>query len=235
MYSCDVGERQSFVETTSKLMEKVVEMIANATSMEEVLGNEPDCVFLKSAEGTVLYSNRACQEIFSKECLLVGRRAESLISKSIAQFAKWSDGLIMSGCGHIMVDHLGHNGNGERIRLSTAKYSLLGYGHPAIAILGITRIHEVLADSSDRRIQVNALAEKWSRFQRLNSSKRDIAVQLVQGMNMQQIADLRDVSRRTIENHRGSILKELGVANPIELAKLLVRFQVSGFGDLKLE
>lgn len=119
--------------------------------------------------------------------------------------------------------------------MSTAKYSWLGLGHNSLAIMGVTRIYEQLDDESDPRVQVNTLIARWSQFESLNPIRREIAIELVRGKAVQQIAEEREVSKRTVENHRGAVLKELGVASPIELAKLLVRFQENGFGDLKVD
>jgi DNA-binding CsgD family transcriptional regulator len=233
--SKEASERQRFLETTSRLMTSVIAMIDSGTPMDQVLGEEPDCIYLKSADRKMLYTNQAFHQVFSKDDLIVGVHVESRFSGSTVELSQHSDTMIMSGCRYVVFDHVGHNEDGVRLRMSTAKYSLLGLGHSSLAIMGVTRTYEQLDDESDPRVQVNTLIARWSQFESLNPIGREIAIELVRGKAVQQIAEEREVSKRTIENYRGAVLKELGVASPIELAKLLVRFQENGFGDLKVD
>lgn len=231
-FATETVERSRFLESASKIMTAVVAMIADGTAMDQVLGSEPDCVYLKSADGTVLYNNVACQQMFSKASQMVGRRARTMVSESLAQISNMTDSMIMTGCPHIMCCHLGHSEAGELLRMSTAKYTLLGLGHPSLAILGVTRIHEKLSENGDTRVQLNSLVMNWHQFQKLNPMHRQTAIQLVCSNSLQSIAESRGVSKRTIENHRRIIFEALDVATTVELAKLLVQFQANGFGDL---
>ena len=55
---------------------------------------------------------------------------------------------------------------------------------------------------------------------------------LARGLTPAEIAEKLSVAKRTIENHRRSILEALGESTQISLAKLLVRLQDRGYGDL---
>ncbi len=53
-------------------------------------------------------------------------------------------------------------------------------------------------------------------------------------MSPAEIAELQGVSKRTIELHRTAILNSLGLPQPVDLIKLLVRLQENGLEDLRV-
>ena len=128
----------------------------------------------------------------------------------------------------MIFDHLGHDRDGKSISMSYAKFSLLELGHRSMTILGITRINETLGDISDLRVRASMLTEKWRFFESLDADVRDIAIQLVLGRSISDIAERRSVSKRTIENHRGCVSKQLDVETPLDLAKLLTSCRKTG-------
>ncbi len=78
------------------------------------------------------------------------------------------------------------------------------------------------------------LLSHWSRFRQLEPSEREIAICLARGMSPAEIAELQGVSKRTIELHRTAILNSLGLTQPVDLIKLLVRLQENGLEDLRV-
>ncbi len=166
--------------------------------------------------------------------MVVGLLGDSLVSQELGRLSALSDDLILSGCTDLIFDHLGHDSDGKPISMSTAKFSLLGLGHRSMAILGVTRLRATLDHIADRRIRASTLCEKWSQLESLDADDRQIALQLVGGQSVGEIAAERSVSTRTIENRRMRILKQLDVDSPLELAKLLIKLQENGFGDLHL-
>ena len=164
---------------------------------------------------------------------MVGQLGESLVAPTLGQLSVLSDELILSGCTDLIFDHSGHDGDGVP-KMTTAKFSLLGLRHRSMAILGVTRIGEQLGEETDPRFRASMLTEKWGWLESLDSDDRDLAIQLVRGRSIGQIAEDRSVSKRTVENRRGRVLKKLQVESPLELAKLLIKLQENGFGDLNL-
>jgi DNA-binding CsgD family transcriptional regulator len=230
-------KKESFADAAARINALVVERIRDDKPLDDVLGNEKDCIYIKAADRRVLYANAACHRILSTDKLVVGQFSDSMIPPHLAHISNLSDDLVMAGCTNIRYDHFSTNQSGAdaaplHVSYHTAKYSLMGLGHRSMAILGITRVLREPRRENSKRIRAMMMTEGWNRFQKLDSTLREIAVQLVQGEELAEIAKRRKVTKRTIENHRARILKELEVANPIELAKLLVRLQENGFGDL---
>ena len=230
----DAAEQADFARDASLVLSTVQEVIAGTAALEERLGGHADCVYLKSADKRLLFTNSACQRVFARESVTVGQLGESLVAPGLGRQSVLSDELILSGCTDLIFQHTGHDAKGMRMRMTTAKFSLLGLGHRSMAILGVTRIYEELGEDSDPRVRVSMLSERWSWFDSLDSDDRELAIQLVRGKSISQIAEDRGVSKRTVENRRGRVLKQLQVETPLELAKLLIKLQENGFGDLNL-
>lgn len=112
--------------------------------------------------------------------------------------------------------------------MRTVKKSLLGLGHPTIAILGIVRVVEVLNYVGK---PARSLRVMWASFNQLDELDRNIAIGLARGKNVAMIAAENSVTKKTIENHRSNILRTLGYDSPISVIKLMVRLQENGYGD----
>lgn len=226
--------RKQTAENFDTAVERILTSIKKSFELNEPinLDDETECIYVKSADGQILYANAAYMDVFSKDGLAVGRFSASFLQRTVVPVSESSDRMVLTGCTRVVFDHYGHDSQGRPTLFQTAKVSLLGLGSPSVAILGVTRIREVLENRSD--IKIALLSEKWNRFQRLDSQDREIAVQLAKGLTPAEIAQQMSVAKRTIENHRRSILEKLGEQSQINLAKLLVRLQDRGYGDLGL-
>ena len=167
--------------------------------------------------------------MFSDEKLALGRPASSYLTESVKEVSRLSDGMLLSGCQIVQFDHVGHDSAGRDVRFRTYKRSLLGMGHPTMAIVGITRLLEVIGNSGV--IRLNTLKDQWKSFSQLDDFDRGIAIGLGRGISVGGIASEHKVTKKTIENHRSAILKALSLNSPVELIKLVVRLQENGFGD----
>lgn len=228
------ANRAEFAKESFTILGVVREVIMDGGNLEDSLGSLEDCVCLKSADKRLLYTNPACKRVLRVDSIAVGQLGESLMAPSTGRVSDLSDELILSGCTDLIFDHLGHDRDGLQLSMSTAKFSLLGLGHRSMAILGVTRIHRELGEESDQRVRAAMLSEKWGRFQAMDANDRQLAVRLVRGESIGKIAEDCSVSKRTVENRRARILKHLDVETPLELAKLLIKLQENGFGDLNL-
>ena len=54
---------------------------------------------------------------------------------------------------------------------------------------------------------------------KISKKEKPILRYLVEGMNSREIAEKLELSTRTVENHRGNMMKKLGVKNAVELVK----------------
>jgi DNA-binding CsgD family transcriptional regulator len=206
--------------------------ISENRTFDDAFQDCEDSVYVKSADGKILYANDSYARLFSTDGLPLGRDDASFLQETVLPVAKASDTMILSGCEAMLFDHLGHDALGRSIMFRTGKRSLLGSGHPSAAILGVTRVREVLQDKNS--VRSLALTEKWNKFVRLDSADQEIAVQLALGRSPSQIASQKGLNKKTIENHRRKILEQVAVDSQIDLARLLVQLQERGFGDLGL-
>ncbi len=60
-------------------------------------------------------------------------------------------------------------------------------------------------------------------FPKLSKREREVALLLVVGKTNGEIAQALDVSVKTIDTHRGNILKKLGLRNNVELTLFAIR------------
>jgi DNA-binding CsgD family transcriptional regulator len=221
---------ENFHDTVRRVTNSVRHSMSRGRPFDELV-DESDCVFVKTADGRILFANVAYSDVFTTDTLAVGRVAISYLQDTVAKVAASSDHMILSGCTRLQFDHIGHNALGQPMLFRSAKESLLGLGHPTIAILGVTRIQQRLGDET---VKFPTLAEGWRRFGDLEVRDKEIAILLAQGETAAGIAETLDVAKKTVENHRKKILDQLSVDTQIDLVKLLVRIQDNGYGDFGL-
>lgn len=107
-------------------------------------------------------------------------------------------------------------------------------GNPGIAILGVTQLVKqasVASDVGNRHLQ---LAQKWDCFQKLDARDQEIAVATTQGASCAEIATRYSITKRTVENRRALLLESMKLETPLDLIKLIVRFQECGLGDFRV-
>lgn len=218
-----------FKQVIQRVCGEVLSSLESGTTLGERLKQEADAVYIKSVEGKILMSNRAYETMFSDEKLTLGRPGSSYLTDSVQEVARLSDNMLLTGCQVIQFDHVGHDSAGRDVRFRTYKRSLLGMGHPTMAIVGVTRLLEVIGNSGV--IRLNTLKDQWKSFSQLDDFDRAIAIGLGRGISVGDIAAEHNVTKKTIENHRAAILKTLKLNSPVELIKLVVRLQENGFGD----
>lgn len=221
-----------FIPAAQEVLSKTLRCIEKNMAFEAFFEEEAAPIYVKSSDLKIMYSNGAYQSTFAPDASPIGRTADAFLRATIVPVSRDSDDMILRGCTQVFFDHFGHAGNGQAMLLRTAKLSLQAAGHPSFAILGITVVKEVVGPSPDPVSRMAILANQWKAFCQLSSTDREVAVLLARGMNPMQIAGQLDVSKRTVENHRGDILRTLGLESPVDLIKLLVRLQERGFGDL---
>lgn len=213
------------------LYERLVEAI-RSTSSEELFGDVQDAVCVKSADGQIVLSNQAYDKVFAGDLKAVGRNASAFLDQSLFVLSKASDDLILSGADRLEFSHTGQNNAGDSLSMVTFKKSLLGIGHPRMAILGVTRVEDVVPANQAAKIQT--LNDAWKQFQKLDLRDREVAKGIVGGMRIRELAEQLDVSEKTVENRRNAIFRTLSVDGATDLVKIMVRLQDNGFCDFGL-
>ncbi len=220
---------EQFEEAVSRVSESVLQALkGNGGTVNSLIASEPFPIYIKSVDGKVLLTNESYDSTFSDGASPVGRLGVSYLDDTIAPISRHSDAMILDGCLSLQFDHVGHDNQGRRVRLRSFKQSLLGLGHPTMAILGIAAVINVFHEQVK---PTRSLREQWTIFKQLDELDRNIAIGLARGKNVSLIAVENGVTKKTIENHRAAILKSLGFNTPISVIKLVVRLQENGYGD----
>lgn len=85
-----------------------------------------------------------------------------------------------------------------------------------------------IADAMELAVQIEGRQQKeqeiQSRFESLNSEELGILKDIALGKRNKDIASERDISLRTVQLRRNSILEKLGVENRVELIRLAVSY-----------
>ena len=218
-----------FEQTARRICSNVFQTLRQGASPEPVIAGQGDPISIKDVEGRILLCNRAYNHTFVGSDSPAGRPATSFLAETVASVATHSDSLILGGCSFILFDHVGHDLGGRAIRFIRLKHSLLGLGHPTMAIIEVTRMVELLGECPEK--PVRDLLDLWATFRQLDELDRNIAIGLAQGKSVSLIAQENGVTKKTIENHRSAIIRTLRFDSPIDLIKLVVRLQENGFGD----
>ena len=218
-----------FKQVIQRVCGEIIISLESGAAIGEQMKLESDAVCIKSVDGRILMSNEAYETMFSDEKLAIGRPDSSYLKDSVQEIARLSDNMLLAGCQMLQFDHVGHDSSGRDVRFRTYKRSLLGMGHPTMAIIGITRLLEVISNSGV--IRLSKLTDQWKSFSQLDDFDRGIAIGLGRDLSVGDIATNHNVTKKTIENHRAAILKTLKLNSPVELIKLVVRLQENGFGE----
>ncbi len=225
-------ERQSLEQVSLEIYQRLVDSVRDATSPQAAVEGFVESVYVKATDGQIVISNQAYDTTFAGSVAAVGRNAKTYLDKSIWHVANASDELIIHGCSHVEFGHVGQTSAGETVAMLTYKRSLLGIGHPKMAVLGVTRIREVVDDGLANRIQ--SLAASWRQFEKLDARDQQIAKGIALGHKVKTLAKELEVSEKTVENRRQVVYRALSINGPTELVRILVRLQDNGFSDFGL-
>ena len=221
-----------FISKCRKLHQEVRQHIADHSPVQESLETMNSAVYIKSADGRVLLTNRHYEEFFAGEQSSVGRLSEAFLDPTILVVSRSSDDLIITGCGELYFSHTGLDSHGRAMNLESFKGSLLGAGQANWAILGITNLLEITED--DTQLRLLPLSRSWRLFSGMKDRERETATLIAKGTRVKDIATTLGVSEKTVDNTRASLLEKLSLEQPADLIKLMVRIQDSGFADFGL-
>lgn len=214
------------------IYEKLVDALNKSRSLGSVFDGVEDAAYVKSTDGQLVLSNVVYDQMFTGSVSAIGRYSYKYLDSSMMHLSRTSDELILNGCDFVEFEHGGRNSAGDTFSMRTFKKSLIGIGHPNMAILGVTRtLKRIQARALDK---VHSLADAFREFSGLESRDQQIAISLAQGVKVKQLAGDLNVSEKTIENRRAVIYRALSLDGSAALVKTLVRLQDNGFGDFGL-
>ena len=77
--------------------------------------------------------------------------------------------------------------------------------------------------TADERFETRETAPVNIPFAELTAREREVALLLAVGTGNREIARSLGVSVKTVDTHRGHVLRKLGLRNNVELARLAIR------------
>lgn len=185
-------------------------------------------VYLKNRQRVLTLVNSSYQNFFCREELPVGKHSDSVLTASISKVSAESDAIILDGYSRIELDHPGIGPNNRRYLMRTHKVDLSGYKYKPYAILGISIPIRVLDDPQGHHPNVE---ESFLIYESFDPDDKHICTMYALGETTRSIAEYLGRSPKTVENHRHEILKRLGLSKPVEIIRLLVRFEERGLID----
>lgn len=78
----------------------------------------------------------------------------------------------------------------------------------------------VLVREGLRRLPQDRSKQASNGFQTLSDREKQVFFLLIEGNTSQQISEVLCVSQKTLEKHRASLCKKLGLSSPVEMLKI---------------
>lgn len=214
-----------FETTVQRITELVIDGLRRRGAFQRLLLPEVDAIYLKSTDGYVHFANAAYQKLFSAGVDPAGKVGATYLHSTIVDVSQRSDKMILGGCSSLQFNHVGKDPQGRSLQFRTYKRSLLDFGDPHCAILGISRVVELL---ENKAAMPSTLTEMWQRFRSLPEADRTYAIALAGGAD----GDISEQeSSPDLSARRKSILESMQLESQIDLIKLIVRLQDNGFGQ----
>lgn len=186
-------------------------------------------VYLKNRERTITLANESFRDLFARDEWPIGKHSDSFLHESIASVSQQTDQLILNGYSSIQLDHLGEGPEAQQLIMRTYKQSLEEYDYEPYQILGVSCPIELVVGTENKR---SDLKQQYKVYLSLSEQDRKICKLYGVGETTRFISLQIGLSTKAIENHRRKIMKSLGLEKPIEIVKLLVRFEERGYLDV---
>lgn len=198
----------------------------------EPLSEYEECVFLKNADGVVVYSNDAHRRRFTPEASPIGRVSSSYLDPLLAARGAKLESLLIEGCRFVECEHTGPCPDGSVYKIHAHKRSLKSLNAPGLAILGVLRLEKQSDDASATQ-RVN-LAVACSKFRELSERDQEMCRLTALGVSSRELGERLGMTTRGVELRKQKAFAKLGVAKAVDLARLLTRLQDRGYLDLGL-
>lgn len=183
-------------------------------------------IYVKNRERVLTLVNRAYSGCFSHRELPIGKHCDNILHESVAKVSAHSDSILFDGYSRLEFEHAMLGPDDRRYLVRTYKLDVSGYRYEPYAILGVSIPLRVLGESTENPLGIEELFRVYADLDR--DDKR-ICTMYALGETTRAIAEELGKSPKTIENHRCKIMSQLGLSKPVEIIRLLVRFEERGF------
>lgn len=215
----------SFEDTIENINNDVDRWFAGPRNSPPDVEHYAEPVYFKSAQGILVHNNEPYRKFFSRGVVPVGRIAASFLHNSVVTIARHADALIAAGVQQLMFEHSCFGPDNKWYFVKSYKRRLVDFNDGAYEILGVSRpVHfEEMTNS------VHPLEQKFETFANFTSKDKRLCVLIAEGLTSVEIGKLLDVSSKTVDNRRKKIMNQLQFQLPIDIVKMLVRFEERGF------
>ncbi|MEL6108851.1 MAG: LuxR C-terminal-related transcriptional regulator [Planctomycetota bacterium] len=183
-------------------------------------------VYVKNRERVLTLVNRAYSDCFSYRELPIGKHCDNILHESVAKVSAHSDSILFDGYSRLELEHAVLGPDNHRYLVRTYKVDVSGYRYEPYAILGVSIPLRVLGESNENPLGIEDL---FAVYAGLDRDDKRICTMYALGETTRAIAEELGKSAKTIENHRCKIMNQLGLSKPVEIIRLLVRFEERGY------
>lgn len=221
----EFSEPKPFREAVAQVEDSVTEWFSGSRSKAVNINQFAFPVYLKNRERVLSHVNSAYQIFFANEELPTGKHSDSILTESVAKVSAQTDAMMRDGYSRIELEHAGVGPGDIRYLMRTHKIDLSSHRYEPYAILGVSIPTRMLGDSGEQHSKVEDLFLIYESF---DQDDKQICSMYALGESTRSIAERIGRSAKTIENHRHRILDRLGLAKPVQIIRLLVRFEERG-------
>lgn len=215
----------SFEQAKGQILQVFLDWFDGPRESPPDLSGFEDVIYVKNRSRVMTLVSDGYVNFFGDGMTPVGRSADSFLAESIKRVSQHTDALILDGIDHLELDHVGAGSNSDTYEIRTYKCSLVEYGFEAYAILGISRPLKIIRRAGESGDKPLELKEQHKIYLGLDQIDKSICEKYAQGESTKDIANAVGLTTKSVENHRKKIMEQLGLSRPIEIVKLMVRFQ----------
>lgn len=218
-----------FKNVIEEVQQRIDQFLAGPKDRHPDFDDIEDCVYLKNSDRINTCGNRAFKTLFASGVTTVGMATDSFLKSSVAKTSVQTDRLILDGITLLEFEHVGVGSDNKNYQFRTFKRSYQDRLYEPFAILGITRPVALINDSEGllpENVQKHFLVYKG-----FTEQEQVICRGIASGLSSKEIAEVLDLSSRAIEIKRKKMMNALHFERPIEIVKMMVRFQERGMVD----
>lgn len=212
-------EKAEILALVTQWSELGMESVPDFDSFESI-------VTIKNSDRKITIENRGYRELCEAQDAQLQASPERNLEPHLARVSLETDRLLLDGVSSLEIEHLGIWYQGRPCTMVTYKRRLFELKSPQYAILTISRIRELLRDSSTERQRT--LGELLALLQQLDPVDRTICQGYAMGDSTKEIAARVGLTTRAVELRRQKIMELFGFERPIEIVKMLVRLEENG-------
>lgn len=215
-----------FDQAVDQINQRINSWLAGPKFKPPELEDFEDPICLKNSELVVIHANQPYYSFFAGGTIPIGKKATTFLHNGVANISVKTDGLIKEGVSCLQFEHIGRGPDGRLYNICAYKRPLPKSNETACVVLEVSRPLSIREAETGGQLSVE---EQFGIYSNFSVDDKLICASYARGDSTKEIAAALDLSTKAIENHRKKMMLELRVERPVEIVKLLVRFEERGF------